>query len=222
MAEQDFSKKEKNYYTDIPQKCDAFFLKGSNSYDWGMKNRLARDLQSPVRQNRDAGLRPWIFPGPDDRTRTGRRHDPAAHPLCRCPDADARDAALHDRSVGFQLRGHARERRPEHPEGAVERADRRGHGGRPAHERVRRGRAGLHRRRVRDPVGPQHDPAGGRGHALRHAGARSHGRGQGHGARRALYQPCHAHPAPSSERRSSRPTTSPGSSRSPRPARCRS
>jgi putative autoinducer-2 (AI-2) aldolase len=42
MAEQDFSKKEKNYYTDIPQKCEAFFLKGSNSYDWGMKNRLAR------------------------------------------------------------------------------------------------------------------------------------------------------------------------------------
>lgn len=42
MAEQDFSKKEKKFYTDIPQKCDAFFLKGSNSYDWGMKNRLAR------------------------------------------------------------------------------------------------------------------------------------------------------------------------------------
>ena len=42
MAEQDFSKKEKNYYTDVPQKSEAFFLKGSNSYDWGMKNRLAR------------------------------------------------------------------------------------------------------------------------------------------------------------------------------------
>jgi len=42
MAEQDFSKKEKNYYPDIPQKSEAFFLKGSNAYDWGMKNRLAR------------------------------------------------------------------------------------------------------------------------------------------------------------------------------------
>jgi len=42
MAEQDFSKKEKNYYTDIPQTCEAFFLKGSNGYDWGMRNRLAR------------------------------------------------------------------------------------------------------------------------------------------------------------------------------------
>ncbi len=42
MAEADFSKKEKNFHTDIPQKSDAFFLKGSNAYDWGMKNRLAR------------------------------------------------------------------------------------------------------------------------------------------------------------------------------------
>ncbi len=42
MAEQDFSKKEKNFYTDIPQKSEAFFLKGSNGYDWGMRNRLAR------------------------------------------------------------------------------------------------------------------------------------------------------------------------------------
>jgi 3-hydroxy-5-phosphonooxypentane-2,4-dione thiolase len=42
MAEADFSKKEKNYHADIPQKSEAFFLKGSNSYDWGMKNRLAR------------------------------------------------------------------------------------------------------------------------------------------------------------------------------------
>jgi len=41
MEEQDFSKKEKNYYSDIPQKSEAFFLKGSNAYDWGMKNRLA-------------------------------------------------------------------------------------------------------------------------------------------------------------------------------------
>ncbi|MBI9096091.1 MAG: 3-hydroxy-5-phosphonooxypentane-2,4-dione thiolase [Sphaerochaeta sp.] len=32
----------KNYYTDIPQKSEAFFLKGSNEYGWGMKNRLAR------------------------------------------------------------------------------------------------------------------------------------------------------------------------------------
>lgn len=42
MPEHDVSKKEKNYYLDIPQRSDAFFLKGSNAYDWGMKNRLGR------------------------------------------------------------------------------------------------------------------------------------------------------------------------------------
>ncbi len=42
MAEADSSKSEKNYHLDIQQKSETFFLKGSNSYDWGMKNRLAR------------------------------------------------------------------------------------------------------------------------------------------------------------------------------------
>jgi putative autoinducer-2 (AI-2) aldolase len=32
---------EKNFYLDILAKNDPFFLKGSNSLDWGMKNRLA-------------------------------------------------------------------------------------------------------------------------------------------------------------------------------------
>jgi putative autoinducer-2 (AI-2) aldolase len=35
-------KEGKNYYTDVPQKGELFFLKGSTEYDWGMKNRLAR------------------------------------------------------------------------------------------------------------------------------------------------------------------------------------
>ena len=42
MPEADTSKAEKNYYTDVPQQSEVFFLKGSNAYDWGMKNRLAR------------------------------------------------------------------------------------------------------------------------------------------------------------------------------------
>ena len=33
---------EKNFQTDVPAATDAFFLKGAGSYDWGMKNRLAR------------------------------------------------------------------------------------------------------------------------------------------------------------------------------------
>ena len=42
MPEVDESQKEKEFYVDIPAKCEAFFLKGCNSVDWGMKNRLSR------------------------------------------------------------------------------------------------------------------------------------------------------------------------------------
>ena len=42
MPDMDRKKEAKNYYLNIPQKTEAFFLKGSNSLDWGMKNRLAR------------------------------------------------------------------------------------------------------------------------------------------------------------------------------------
>jgi len=42
MPEADTSKREKNYYTDIPMDKRGFFLKGASALDWGMKNRLAR------------------------------------------------------------------------------------------------------------------------------------------------------------------------------------
>ncbi|MBL6971130.1 MAG: 3-hydroxy-5-phosphonooxypentane-2,4-dione thiolase [Desulfobacterales bacterium] len=42
MADMDDLKESKQYHFDIPQKTEGFFLKGSNSLDWGMKNRLAR------------------------------------------------------------------------------------------------------------------------------------------------------------------------------------
>ena len=35
-------KEAKKFFADIPQKTEGFFLKGSNSLDWGMKNRLAQ------------------------------------------------------------------------------------------------------------------------------------------------------------------------------------
>lgn len=35
-------KEAKKFHSDIPQQTEEFFLKGSNSLDWGMKNRLAR------------------------------------------------------------------------------------------------------------------------------------------------------------------------------------
>jgi len=42
MADMDDLKAAKKFFIDVPQKTDGFFLKGSNSLDWGMKNRLAR------------------------------------------------------------------------------------------------------------------------------------------------------------------------------------
>lgn len=35
-------REEKNFYLDIPQTSEAFFLKGCNNLDWGLKNRLAQ------------------------------------------------------------------------------------------------------------------------------------------------------------------------------------
>ena len=35
-------KTEKRYYEEVPPPHEGFFLKGSASYDWGMKNRLSR------------------------------------------------------------------------------------------------------------------------------------------------------------------------------------
>jgi len=42
MPDMDEIVEGKKYHIDIPQKMEGFFLKGSNSLDWGMKNRLAR------------------------------------------------------------------------------------------------------------------------------------------------------------------------------------
>jgi putative autoinducer-2 (AI-2) aldolase len=36
------AKVDKQFFPEVPQRNEAFFLKGSNAYDWGMKNRLAR------------------------------------------------------------------------------------------------------------------------------------------------------------------------------------
>jgi 3-hydroxy-5-phosphonooxypentane-2,4-dione thiolase len=41
MPEED-TRDDKNYHEDVPAPDQAFFLKGSGAYDWGMKNRLAR------------------------------------------------------------------------------------------------------------------------------------------------------------------------------------
>ncbi|MBF0536790.1 MAG: 3-hydroxy-5-phosphonooxypentane-2,4-dione thiolase [Nitrospirae bacterium] len=41
MADTDSVKEGKQFYSDVPARSDAYFLKGSNSLDWGMKNRLS-------------------------------------------------------------------------------------------------------------------------------------------------------------------------------------
>ncbi len=41
MPEADECKKEKEFYTDIPARSEAFFLKGSNALGWGLQNRLS-------------------------------------------------------------------------------------------------------------------------------------------------------------------------------------
>ena len=42
MADTDDAHEVKNFHLDVPQQTEGYFLKGSNSLDWGMKNRLAR------------------------------------------------------------------------------------------------------------------------------------------------------------------------------------
>ena len=41
MPEADATER-KDYHLDVPQRSQAFYLKGSTGYDWGMQNRLAR------------------------------------------------------------------------------------------------------------------------------------------------------------------------------------
>lgn len=47
MPDIDGINEAKQYYTDVPQSSKRFFLKGSDSLDWGMKNRLGR-IFNPV------------------------------------------------------------------------------------------------------------------------------------------------------------------------------
>ena len=47
MPDMDGNKEAKRYNADIAQKTEGFFLKGSNSLEWGMKDRLAR-IFNPV------------------------------------------------------------------------------------------------------------------------------------------------------------------------------
>jgi 3-hydroxy-5-phosphonooxypentane-2,4-dione thiolase len=84
MPEADTSKAEKNFYTDVTQQSETFFLKGSNAYDWGMKNRLARIFDSTSGKTVMLAFDHGYFQGPT----TGlERPDITILPLA--PHADA-------------------------------------------------------------------------------------------------------------------------------------
>lgn len=84
MAEHDLSQLEKQYYLDIPQQNQAFFLKGSNNYDWGMKNRLARIFNPASGKTVMLAFDHGYFQGP---TSGLERIDVTINPLA--PHADA-------------------------------------------------------------------------------------------------------------------------------------
>lgn len=84
MAEHDLSDKEKQYFFNIPQQNSPFFLKGSNCYDWGMKNRLARIFNPDSGKTVMLAFDHGYFQGPT----TGlERVDVTINPLI--PHADA-------------------------------------------------------------------------------------------------------------------------------------
>lgn len=64
MPEADVDKEEKKFYEDIPQKNPKFFLKGSSSLDWGMKNRLARIFNPKTSRTVMLAIDHGYFQGP--------------------------------------------------------------------------------------------------------------------------------------------------------------
>jgi 3-hydroxy-5-phosphonooxypentane-2,4-dione thiolase len=56
--------KEKNFHGDVPVSNEGFFLKGANSYDWGMKNRLARIFRPDTGRTVMLAIDHGYFQGP--------------------------------------------------------------------------------------------------------------------------------------------------------------
>lgn len=64
MPDIDSLKESKNYYLDIPQRHEAFFLKGSASLDWGMQSRLARIFRAESGRTVMLAIDHGYFQGP--------------------------------------------------------------------------------------------------------------------------------------------------------------
>ncbi|UCF81656.1 MAG: 3-hydroxy-5-phosphonooxypentane-2,4-dione thiolase [Acidobacteriota bacterium] len=83
MADVDARKEAKNFYTDVPMKSEPFFLRGSNSLDWGMKNRLSRIFRPDTGRTVMLAVDHGYFQGPT----TGlERVDVTIVPLLRYAD----------------------------------------------------------------------------------------------------------------------------------------
>ncbi len=63
MPEAD-SRGEKQFHTDVPQRTEGFFLKGSNSLDWGIKNRLSNIFDSTSGRTVMLAIDHGYFQGP--------------------------------------------------------------------------------------------------------------------------------------------------------------
>ena len=56
--------KSKEFYEDVPMETPGFFLKGSGSLDWGMKNRLSRIFNSQSGRTVMLAIDHGYFQGP--------------------------------------------------------------------------------------------------------------------------------------------------------------
>ena len=100
------------------------------AYDWGMQNRLARIFRPESGRTVMLAIDHGYFQGPTTGLERVDLDIVPIAPLRRRADADARDAALDDPADLPRRDRDARQRRAEHPQGPLRRADRGRHRGR--------------------------------------------------------------------------------------------
>ena len=75
MADLEGRKELKEFHLDVPTRSEGFFLKGSNSLDWGMKNRLARIFSPQSGRTVMLAIDHGYFQGPTTGPRAHRHRD---------------------------------------------------------------------------------------------------------------------------------------------------
>ncbi len=190
MADKDDLKETHDYHLDVPVKNPVFELRGSNSLDWGMKNRLSNIFDPRTNRTVMLAVDHGYFLGP---TSGLERVDVTIVPLLpwadtlMCTRGILRSTIPPSFTKGVVLRasgGPSILKELSNEEIAVDIEDA------VAVERGRGGGAGVHRRRVRDAVRPQHDASGRRGQPVRCPRARRDRRGEGHGTGRQVHAAC--------------------------------